>query len=88
MHDDSKTATGVHLKVLNPDNVNLVNYEKHEIPDYDQSTTVILFPDFGTENPSVDISTLKGIPEKLIVIDCKWTKTGASRDEGFKGIKR
>jgi DTW domain-containing protein YfiP len=83
LHDDRHVATGIHLKVLAPNYTTIVDYDQNQVPEtYDPLTTYILFP----SDSSVAISSLPP-PERLVVLDCKWSNTNSSFHSNLQNLK-
>jgi len=89
-HDTNGQATGVQLGVLGVADV--IEYaEKDEDEEagadgesaYDSSSTFILFP----SSNSVPITTVSGSIKKLLVFDCKWTKSVSLTSPKFKNLR-
>ena len=87
LHDDKDVATGVHIKVLAQSQTNIIDFDGKgkdpEIPDYDPAITYILFP----SDTSVPLSSLPP-PAKLVVLDCKWSKTISSQHPSLRDLPK
>ena len=74
--DRRASSSGVHAAVLAKDFVNVIDYERgEELPLYkshvERKDAYVLFPC----NESVPIVSVANSIKKLVVLDCKWTKT-------------
>ena len=83
--DRRVASTGVHAVVL-ADRVRLIDYERDEaIPDYSKEEGVyILFP----SPESVPLSTVTENIKKLVVLDCKWTKSSVKSHSNLKHMQK
>jgi len=87
-HDKADQATGIQLKAL--DVASVVDYssdDENNNPQktYDENTTYILFPSASSQ-PITDPSVSANI-KKLLVFDCKWTKSISLQSPAFKNLK-
>ena len=86
LDDDRKRATGVHLGVLCKEQCRLVTLEDlaGSAEEYDPSTTAVLFP-CETSRP---VSEVASSLLKLVVLDCKWSKTSSARCPAIADLPR
>jgi hypothetical protein len=72
--DKVKKSTGVHAKILAPEQVRICQFPEG-VPAYDRDTTVLVYPsEDATTLPAMSLEQLRGV-KRVVLVDSSWEKS-------------